>query len=174
MSTKPNQLAIVCDLDNCLLDDSHRIRKALKKPASGLLPLTDSEFIDWDVYFKPNLVVADDFNSDLGRFLSQSYGIGISIFFLTSRFERIRNATEESLAVWGVNYYTDLIMRKDDDFRESQEFKSEALRKLCKTTPYKFILGLGDTDGDRKAYEDNNIPCQLHFIYDMEKVLRGE
>jgi predicted secreted acid phosphatase len=55
-------------------------------------------------------------------------GIPLDIILLTSRNEKVREATEKKLKT--CMYYDKLIMRPKDDYRESHILKKEELQKL--------------------------------------------
>jgi Domain of unknown function (DUF6378) len=99
----------VFDIDNCVADDMHR-RPLL---AEG-----------YDAYHSKH--IDDDYHhSDV---LSAARASGAAIIWLTGRTVKYRSSTEMWLhqkGLWGIS--DELLMRKNDDFRKSSEFKVAVL-----------------------------------------------
>lgn len=77
-----NRLALV-DLDGVLADDRHRIQYAIDK--------------DWDEYFLPERILADDPWPEGQEMVARLVAEGFVVQYLTGRWSSLRTVTEEWL-----------------------------------------------------------------------------
>jgi len=147
---EPN-VAVVSDLDETLLDNSAmfiknpnytqpEFRAWVKQSAAGVLPAT-ADFLSWA---RKN---------------------GFAIFFVTGRRENERLATIENLVHDGIGY-DGLFMRKVDDHRPAEDFKSE-YRKQIEDMGFKVIVSIGDQVSDLyggNAEDCEKLPNHIYYI----------
>jgi predicted secreted acid phosphatase len=117
------KLAII-DLDKVVADSSERFKMALR--ADGRT--------DWKIALNPDNVALDVIVPGAVDALRQLDERGYEIIFLTGRPEKMREATEEWLAIVGAVVIADdkyiLRMRPDGDFTKAAEFKKRELAKI--------------------------------------------
>ena len=164
--TPTQKLGWIVDLDGCLASDE--VRRRASGPGGELqdyVPEYDSR-LDWDTYFKFDLMVDDGVNEHLARAVNIAHGAGVSIVYLTGRPERTRLATELWLKNASLDFHEHLVMRADDDRTAAQKYKTKKIEMLINEYNYKFVLGVTDRICDILAYEHHNIPGLLVRAYE--------
>jgi hypothetical protein len=120
MLLREKRLVVICDIDNTVLDITHRFH------------LLDGENTNWEEFLSVDNVRKDKpmWNTiDVISCLATRY----PIIFLTGRNEGTRGITEEQIAsMWRcqplLNGY-ELYMREDGDYRKDTEIKKEMYEK---------------------------------------------
>lgn len=142
---KEKDKAILVDVDGTIANDSHRFEFA-KKPNGK---------INWDVYFRKDLVEKDKLNDELKDRLIKFKEDGHEIVFLTGRPEFLRKTTTD----WLVNHdvpFDKLVMRSEDErYLDVTDYKYKEISKLKKD--YNIIIAFDDLDEAIEAIEKNNI-----------------
>lgn len=117
----PPRRVIICDLDNCLVDDSHRLR-----------------FIDWgrsvaegryDAYHAMCVFDPPPNEELMEKLVATEHAWRADIVFLTARPAKFRDSTLAYLRAHGLSRAM-LMMRGDTDHRSSLELKREMLAHL--------------------------------------------
>jgi uncharacterized HAD superfamily protein len=141
---KMKYLAILCDIDGTICDESYRHKYAEEKDDS----------MNWDKYFKKELILNEKVNVDLKNRLISYEKEGYKIIFLTGRQERLRQLTVEFLRTNKIPFYA-LIMRKNKDYKDVYDYKFKQIKKLKKI--YNFEIAFEDMDEGIKALEDSEV-----------------
>ena len=74
--------------------------------------------------------------------------LGVEVFFVTGRRERLRGPTERNLRRAGYQGWTELVMKPDDArLKSAADYKTPARRRLTEEG-YTIIVNLGDQPSD--------------------------
>ena len=85
------------------------------------------------------------------RLYKEAQKLGVSIFFITGRWEKERDATERNLRAEGFDRWQELTMRSEEDGSETiGEFKAEIRRRIA-AKGYTLALNVGDQWSDLKG-----------------------
>jgi 5'-nucleotidase (lipoprotein e(P4) family) len=140
LKLKPNKpLAIITDIDETVLDNSPYFVALAKRGEV----YSDSSWVKWTA------LVQCDTVPGASRFLKYAAGKGVTIFYITNRFEQERSPTLKNLNKWGLPQAesTHLFLMNSDDSKES--------RRLLIQQKYNIILLLGDSLGDFDKFFDH-------------------
>jgi len=92
--------------------------------------------------------------------------LGVAVFFITGRPERLRDATVRNLQEQGYEW-TELILEPEGaSFRSAADFKTPERRKIAERG-YTILLNLGDQESDLKGgYAERafKIPNPVYFV----------
>lgn len=125
--TKKN--TIICDLDGTLANIDTR-RKFL-----------DGEKKDWVSFNNPENIYRDEVNTWCLDILKGMELLGYSVIFVSGRFERSRQITQQWLKdKCGRDGLDSLFMRKDGDYRPDYEVKLEILTSSIRRDSIAFVL----------------------------------
>jgi len=146
-SNKP--LAIITDIDETVLDNSPYFSKLARE---GKV-YSDSSWISWTAQVKCDTVPG------AYKFLKYASSKGVTIFYITNRFQRELLPTVENLHKWKLpNADTThvLLLNSNDNSKES--------RRLSIEKGHEILLLIGDNLGDFNKYFDhlNNQDRSLH------------
>ena len=109
---------IICDIDGCLFDNSHR---------AGLVPKEKGTTEDWAAFNRAHVRDTPIFyRIDFVRHFAE---LGMPLVFLTGRTETCRDSTIAQLEKVGFPAFM-LIMRPVNCFKKAADFKEEAVREL--------------------------------------------
>lgn len=123
--------AIICDVDNTLLDITHRFH------------FLDGENTDWDSFLNEEEIRKDKPISDVVELIN-CLGRFYPIIFITGRNEGTRAITEEQLNnVLSPWVRSELYMRTDRDWRKDTEIKKELYEKYVQPK-YQIIAAFDD------------------------------
>jgi predicted secreted acid phosphatase len=96
----------------------------------------------------------------------RAHKLGVAVFFLTGRPERLREATERNLREQGYEW-TELILEPEGaTFPSAADFKAPERRKIAEHG-YTILLNLGDQDSDLKggyAERTFKLPNPVYFV----------
>lgn len=137
--------AVICDIDNTIADCSHRMEYILKRPK------------DWDTFH--SLMSKDSPRVNVGIVLTQFMNLDFEIIFVTGRFQKYREDTEE----WLHEHFphiapTYLFMRDDDDFRKDDVVKAEIYENQIHPH-FDVHLVLEDRTHVVKMWRDKGLEC---------------
>jgi hypothetical protein len=137
--------AIICDLDGTLADITHRRHHIDKRPR------------DWDAFHAG--IPLDKPNVNVGIALTAFMNLDYEIIFVTGRFQKWREETEE----WLHKHFphiapTFLFMRDDEDFRKDDVVKREIYENEIKPN-FDVKLVLDDRDHVVKAWRELGLEC---------------
>lgn len=158
-------LCYIVDLDGCLASDRHRW--LIAQPGTNCsvhLPM-DSKEIDWETYFRYDLMVLDGVNENLAATLKEAFAQNYRIIYLTGRPERTRQATIDWLEANNLNFHDFLLMRKDWDYTPAREYKTQALEDFLDDGLYTAVIGFTDQPCDVEAYHAVGIPGLIVKAY---------
>ena len=99
---------------------------------------------------------------DLAR---HAHKLGVAIFFITGRPERLRDATERNLKEQGFEW-AGVILQPEGVFPGAAEFKVSERRKIAEQG-YTILLNLGDQESDLKGgYAERafKLPNPVYFV----------
>jgi len=136
-SKKP--LAIITDIDETVLDNSPYFVALAKRGEV----YSDSSWVKWTARIKCDTVPG------AVRFLKYAAEKGVTIFYITNRFQQEFSATLKNLNKWGLPLAdsTHLFLMNSDDSKES--------RRLLVQQKYNIALLLGDSLGDFDKFFDH-------------------
>lgn len=136
-SKKP--LAIITDIDETVLDNSPYF-VALAKQGEAY---SDSSWVKWTALIKCDTVPGSV------RFLKYAASKGVTVFYITNRFEQERSATLKNLNKWNLPQAdgAHLFLMSEDDSKEQ--------RRLQVENKYDIALLLGDSMGDFDKFFDH-------------------
>jgi len=134
-----NPLAIITDIDETVLDNSPYFVALAKR---GEI-YSDSSWVKWTAKVKCDTVPG------AAHFLKYAAGKGLTIFYITNRFEQERLPTLKNLNKWGLPQAESahLFLMNSDDSKES--------RRLLVQKKYNIVLLLGDSLGDFDKFFDH-------------------
>ncbi len=137
--------SVIIDLDGTLCDTAHRDHLAEQKR--------------WDDFHA--VLHEDTAHEDVLHLIDHLYG-NFGIVLLTARPERYRQVTTNWLNLFGVKWDV-LIMRKDDDFSSSDEFKIKALEHWFGGDKAlvldQVLFCLEDRTKNVQAFRNYGLPC---------------
>jgi acid phosphatase len=99
---------------------------------------------------------------DLAR---HAHKVGVAVFFITGRPERLREATERNLKEQGFEW-AGVILQPEEVFPSAEEFKVSERRKIAEQG-YTILLNLGDQESDLKggyAERTFKLPNPVYFV----------
>jgi acid phosphatase len=92
--------------------------------------------------------------------------LGVEIFFITGRPERLREATERNLREQGFEWKAVVFRKENDGLATVVDFKAPERRKITEQG-YTIILNLGDQESDLKggyAERTFKLPNPVYFV----------
>jgi hypothetical protein len=146
------RVAVVSDIDETLLDNRKYYESHLQK-------------FNWDEFFVWMQEADAPALKRTADFLAWARDNGFAIFLITGRHENIRAGTIQNL-IREKAAYDGLFMRKNDDHRRAEDFKSEA-RSQIESMGFKVIVNIGDQTSDLyggHAEECVKLPNEMYYI----------
>jgi len=110
--------------------------------------------------FNPTTIANDELNNAIANILevyAHQTLFKVQIFFLTGRFEKYREQTDEWLQKHGIDNYK-LFMRKDGDFRKDIVYKKEIYQKQIQNK-FEVLFVLEDRDQTVKMWRELGLTC---------------
>ncbi|MFD0765456.1 5'-nucleotidase, lipoprotein e(P4) family [Mucilaginibacter lutimaris] len=125
--------AIITDIDETVLDNSPYFVDRAKKGET----YSDSSWIEWTAQLKCDTVPG------AVRFLKHAQELGVTVFYVTNRFAKERQATLENLRKFGLPNTDDAHLFLMGEGGSSKENRRKAIRKT-----HNVLLLMGDNLGD--------------------------
>ncbi len=92
---------------------------------------------------------------------------GLSVFFITSRLESTRAATEHNLRTVGYDAWANVFLRTKEDLRTTRQYKTGARREI-EAAGYIIVANVGDQDSDLDgghAEKTFKLPNPFYIVY---------
>lgn len=129
--------ACIIDIDGTIADESLRRRRATDRDGD----------MNWRKYFRADLVSEDIPIKKAREVLRWIKEQGCHIIYLSSREDKLINATKD----WLLKHsFPGGDLRHRKKFQKTDRFKVETIQALQRK--YEIIFGIGDRDGDIEAY----------------------
>lgn len=159
-ATKP---AIVLDIDETALSNRPQMRangwaRVVNGPCdlqSGPCGLRAWQAMAQAKAITPTLALAQ-----------HAHQLGVAIFFITGRPERLREATERNLREQGYQWASVILQPEGAPFPSAADFKAPERRKIAEQG-YTILLNLGDQESDLKggyAERTFKLPNPVYFV----------
>jgi predicted secreted acid phosphatase len=95
-----------------------------------------------------------------------AHQLGVAVFFITGRPERLREATERNLQEQGYQWASVILQPEGAAFPSAADFKAPERRKIAEQG-YTILLNLGDQESDLKggyAERTFKLPNPVYFV----------
>jgi acid phosphatase len=161
VANKPTtKLAIVIDIDETALSNYNQISALYSAvgnvgdlPNSNMLKTINNPFVDQAI--PPVLSL-----------YKQAVANGVTVFFLTGRYEYDRAGTVRNLKHVGYTKWKQLILRQPDQYHIPASVYKTAARKKIEAQGYDIVVNVGDQYSDlRGGYADSTYKIPNPFYY---------
>ena len=155
------RLAVVIDIDETALSNYNQIA-ALYTAVSNVGDIPDSKMLK-----TINNPFSDSAIAPVLSLYKQALKEGVSVFFLTGRYEYDRAGTVRNLKQVGYTKWKQLILRQPNQYHIPAQVYKTAARKKIESNGYDIVVNIGDQYSDlRGGYADNTykIPNPFYFI----------
>lgn len=159
-NTTHKKLAIVLDIDETSLSNYNQIEALYSAvsnvgdiPNKAMLKTVNNPFVDTAI--EPTLRLYKEAKQD-----------GVTVFFLTGRYEYDRAGTVKNMHAVGFNSWKKLILRQPKQYHIPATVYKTAARKKIEANGYDIIINVGDQYSDlRGGYADNTYKLPNPFYY---------
>jgi phosphoglycolate phosphatase-like HAD superfamily hydrolase len=141
---------IFIDLDGVVANSDARFERALVGTR-----------VDWKIAFDPDLVPLDTLIDGADLVIKHLEALKYTVYFLTSRPEAMRAATEVWLAQYGLQSYKLIMKPVRAQFTKTTIWKADIVREIANLPDTKVIFFVDDEEANCRAVEDavNGVVC---------------